>query len=84
MTELRFQSLFSLISILENVPDSAPPDDLTRMNVFGVVGRLVVATLLIHKPRAGSALNAVADNEFLTAADRTRGEFETEIRILKL
>ena len=57
--ELRFWSGLSYISILKNVPDSAPPDDLTRMNVFGVVGRLVVAIALIHKPRVGSALNAV-------------------------
>jgi len=53
----------SLFSRLKIVPDSAPPDDLTRMNVFDVVGRLVVANALIHKPRVGSALNAVRSGE---------------------
>jgi len=61
--ELRFWSMIALILNIENVPDSAPPDDLTRMNVFDVVGRLVVAIALIHKPRVVSALNAVRPGE---------------------
>jgi len=61
--ELRFWSMIALILNIKNVPDSAPPDDLTRMNVFDVVGRLVVAIALIHKPRVGSALNAMYPGE---------------------
>lgn len=76
--ELRFWSCLSYISNIENVPDSAPPDDLTRMNVFEIVGRLVVANALIHKPRVGSALNAVRSGEECPTSPRRQnaGEFE--------
>ena len=78
--ELRFWSMIALILNIENVPDSAPPDDLTRMNVFDVVGRLVVAIALIHKPRVGSALNAVRIMNSSPRRQNARGNLEMKLK----